>query len=84
MAVRSKDVHDRLLEIHRRHWNAVAKRNGVAESAEAIIEEVLASTAVVLERLQAQLPADFPGHVAESIFRGVRVSADRLAKMPRG
>jgi serine/threonine-protein kinase HipA len=82
MAVRSKNAHWRLNEIQRRHWNESARRNGIGKSAEAIIAEILDETPSVIRDVQGQLPANFPGYVAESVLGGLRDAAARLAAMP--
>jgi hypothetical protein len=42
MAVRSKNAHYRMAHIHRRHWNTVAKANGLGENFEPVIQKVVA------------------------------------------
>jgi serine/threonine-protein kinase HipA len=81
MAVRSKNPKYRLQEILRRHWNVVARRNGIGESAEAIIEELFAKTPEVIDRVRAQLPADFHAYVADRVSSGLREASQRLATM---
>lgn len=83
MAVDGRNRHYRLRDIRRRHFNAMAARIGHGADAEDIIEELLARTAPAIDEVAAELPADFPPHVAEAIFTGLRWSADALAKMER-
>ena len=81
MAVRGdENMHYRLHEIQRRHWNATATRNGLPNGGEEIINALIARTPGALELAAAQLPKDFPAHVADSIFGGVRRAARLLAK----
>ena len=81
MAVRGdENMHYRIYEIQRRHWNATATRNGLPGGGEEIINAVIARTPGALELAAAQLPKKFPVHVADSIIGGVRNAAQRLAK----
>ncbi|HEY8608026.1 MAG TPA: type II toxin-antitoxin system HipA family toxin [Noviherbaspirillum sp.] len=79
MAVRSRNAHYRMKDVQRRHWNAVARRNALGPDFETVIEDVLARTPAVLDRVAASLPADFPQAVAEPVFRGIAAQAQRLA-----
>ena len=78
MAVRSKNAHYRMAQIQRRHWNAVAKRNGLGEDFEAVIGQVVEQTPRVIEAVSARLPDGFPMAVSEAIFDGLLVQAKRL------
>lgn len=78
MAVRSKNAHYRMAHIQRRHWNAVAKANGLGEDFEAVIQQIIAETPRVIEAVGARLPAGFPAAVSESIFNGLLMQAKRL------
>ena len=82
MAWRSENAHYRISEIQRRHINRVAVKLGVGRNAENIIEELLADTPKAIDAVSAQLPSNFPEHVATSIFDGVRGAAGRLSNMP--
>lgn len=82
MSVRSKHAHRRLQDIQRRHWNSLARRNGVGESAEDIITNILDETPNVVDRVRRELPMGFPDQVAEKIFVGMQKAASKLANMP--
>ena len=82
MAWRSTNVHYRLSEIRRRHFNRVAARLGVGRNAEDIIEELLADTPRAIAEVGAQLPNNFPEQVAACIFEGLNRSAELLRDMP--
>jgi serine/threonine-protein kinase HipA len=72
MAVRAKkSAHYRMAHIQRRHWNGVAKANGMGEDFEPAIQQMLTETPRVLAVVSARLPADFPTAVSEPIFNGL-------------
>jgi serine/threonine-protein kinase HipA len=80
MAVRSKNVHYLINEIQRRQWIAQGQRVGFsAADVEAMIGELTARTADVIDKVAAQLPRDFPADVAETIFNGMRRLNGKLA-----
>lgn len=81
MAVRGKNPHWKMRDVLRRHWNEVARRHGVAESADALIAEIVRITPAVIARVGARLPAQFPAHVADSIFAGLQDAVTRLEGM---
>jgi serine/threonine-protein kinase HipA len=78
MAVRAKNAHYRMANIQRRHWNGVAKANGMGEDFEPAIEQFITRTPVVLEAVSARLPAGFPIAVSEPIFNGLLAQIKRL------
>ncbi len=78
MAVRATKAHYRIAEIQRRHWNVVAKTNGIGEDFEPVIRRFIAQTPRVLEAVSARLPANFPTAVSESIFNGLLEQSKRL------
>lgn len=78
MALHTDNVHYRIAEIHRRHWNTVAKANALGADFEAVIERLIASTPAVIDAVAAVLPASFPLIVSEKIFSGLTAQAKRL------
>ncbi|MDO9227356.1 MAG: type II toxin-antitoxin system HipA family toxin [Pseudomonadota bacterium] len=78
MALRGKNAHYHINEIQRSHFNATAKRCGFGLDMDAIIEEVLSSTPVVLDRVAGELPEGFPLVVFEAVRQGVLESAKKL------
>jgi serine/threonine-protein kinase HipA len=80
LALRGTRKHYRLNEITRRHWNQTAKQCGYGVDMEALIEETLAQTPGVIERVRAQLPHRFPLRLFDSISAGMRKSAEKLAE----
>jgi serine/threonine-protein kinase HipA len=56
-----------------------AKRLGLGD-ARAILNKLSAQTSTVIAAVQAQLPADFPQTIAESVFTGLQTSASQLQR----
>src|SRR6267154_2273171 len=78
MDVRAKNAHYRMAHIQRRHWNGVAKANGMGEDFEPVLEQFITQTRGVLEAVSARLPAGFPTAVSEPIFNGLLAQTKRL------
>jgi serine/threonine-protein kinase HipA len=79
MGVRGEvNMHYRVAEIRWTHWIATAKRNGIGQEGEVIINELIARTPGVVDWVQAQLPKGFPSAVAGPILDGLTVAARRL------
>ncbi|WP_061542130.1 type II toxin-antitoxin system HipA family toxin [Collimonas fungivorans] len=82
MAVRGSANYYHLEQIQRRHWDKMARQVGLgAHAAEEIIEELIAASGGVAEAVSRQLPADFPGDVAESILTGMLRQCEKLQAM---
>ena len=79
MALHTKNIHYRLAEIQRWHWNAVAKANALGPDFEAVIQEFVDKTPAVIDSVGAHLPKDFPAAVADRIFDGLTAQRKRLA-----
>jgi len=84
MAVRTGNVHYKICEIRRRHWNALAKVNALGADFEETIRHFIDRTPKVIDDVAAQLPGDFPVQVAERIFDGLRSQAATLATQESG
>jgi serine/threonine-protein kinase HipA len=82
MSVRGKSKHYLLKDIQRRHFNAMAVQSGVGESAEPLIQDILAATPAVIASVQKDLPEGFPQNVLDAILKGLRKSAQQLEAMP--
>jgi serine/threonine-protein kinase HipA len=78
MAVRAGNTHYRMADIQRRHWNGVAKANGMGADFEPVIERFITQTPVVVQAVSARLPAGFPSAVSEAIFNGLLAQIKRL------
>ena len=79
MAVHSRNAHSKLAEIQRRHWNAVAKDNGLGEDFEPVIQTLIAKAPRVIETVSGRLPTGFPTAVSGPIFDGLLAQVKRLA-----
>ncbi|GAP36396.1 HipA protein [Piscinibacter sakaiensis] len=83
MAVRTRNAHWKMKDIHRRHWLELGARQGVVTAdgrpAEAVVDDLVAKTPAALDQVRAQLPPGFPAEVADSILAGVEHMALRLA-----
>jgi serine/threonine-protein kinase HipA len=84
MSVRGKNKHYGLKDIQRRHFNHTAAQCGLGETAEPLINEVVAATPDVIASVQQDLPKRFPQHVLDAILDGLSKSAKRLETMPAG
>ena len=67
MAVRSKNAHYRIAEIQRRHWNTVAKTNGMGEDFEQTIQHFVNTVPRAVEAVSARLPENFPNSERSAI-----------------
>lgn len=82
MSVSGRNKHYFIDSIQRRHWNETAKRNAMGPDFESAVEEVLSAVPGVIEKVAAELPADFPAAVSGPIFEGILAQASRLAATP--
>jgi serine/threonine-protein kinase HipA len=77
MALRGKNVHYHLQEIHVRHWQALAAQTGVADAFDRMVALVMMAPEA-FDRVEAVLPEKFPKHVFTAIRRGVTAQASRF------
>ncbi|MES2399412.1 MAG: type II toxin-antitoxin system HipA family toxin [Pseudomonadota bacterium] len=77
MALRSKNAHNSLQEIHTRHWQALAQQSGVPNAFDSMVALVL-QVPDALERAEALLPKGFPAKVFKSIRSGMLAQARRF------
>ena len=82
MALLGKNRHYVMHEIQRRHFNSTAQKVGYGDSAEPIIEEILARTPAAIAEVRASLPEGFSQHVADSILGGLEQATQALQQMP--
>ncbi|HBM7754810.1 TPA: type II toxin-antitoxin system HipA family toxin [Escherichia coli] len=81
MAVRGSSNYYQIYRIQRRHWIRHGEITGLSkQQTEAMIEEIIARTPGVIERVSGLLPDQFPQQLAESIFDGMRQQCRRLAE----
>jgi serine/threonine-protein kinase HipA len=82
MALLGKNKHYVMHQIQRRHFNSTAQKVGYGDSAEPIIEDMLARTPAAIAEVHASLPEGFSQHVADSILGGLEEAARTLQQMP--
>lgn len=79
MSVKGADRYYTWERMQKRHWLTMAKMCKFPEDEMArIIQDVLAKMDQVIGRVEAELPKDFPGDVAEALFDGMRTARERL------
>jgi serine/threonine-protein kinase HipA len=78
MAVRSQNAHYKMSTIQRRHWNEVAKANGVGGSFEPIIQRFITRAPSAIAAVAERLPRGFPQIVSDRVFEGVLRQVERL------
>lgn len=83
MAVRSDNAHWKMREILHRHWLAVGHRYGIVSldgsGTSQVFDELVNKTPGVIETVRRQLPREFPGALADTIFNGLRKAAEKLS-----
>jgi serine/threonine-protein kinase HipA len=79
MAIHSKSAHYRIKDIHRRHFDHLAKQFGIGEHATSVIDEVVEATARVIRAVTDELPRSFPEVVSNAVFKGLAKAAKQLA-----
>jgi serine/threonine-protein kinase HipA len=77
MALRGKNVHYHLHEIHTRHWQALAAQSGVPGAFDQMVALVL-QVPDALERVADELPPHFPWSVFTAIRRGMLAQAEKF------
>ena len=70
MALRSKNKHTKLVEIHTRHWQTLAQQSGVTDIFDSMIH-LVERVAPALKQVESELPLDFPEAVWVSIKEGM-------------
>lgn len=64
--------------ITRRLWMETARVNGLEGEIQYILAELMGDAAGVVERVNAELPKDFPVEVSEPILKGLMAATARL------
>jgi serine/threonine-protein kinase HipA len=81
MALKGRENHYHWYNIQRRHFLSTAKAVQFSvETAEKILDDMLAQVEEVIKKTSAQLPNSFPAAIAESLFNGMIQCRDRLLK----
>lgn len=84
MAVRGQSNHYLIERIQPRHWLAQARSSGLTEAwANELLNELADNTGEILQKIEGELPPDFPADVAETIFHGIRRQREKLTARPR-
>lgn len=84
MAVRGQSNHYLIERIQPRHWLAQARSSGLTEAwADELLNELADNTGEILQKIEGELPPDFPADVAETIFHGIRRQREKLTARPR-
>ncbi len=81
MAVLGKSKHYRCAQMQRRHFNETARKVGYGADMESLIVDTLDQVEGAIEAVMAAAPVDLSSQVADSIFRGLRASAEQLKSM---
>jgi serine/threonine-protein kinase HipA len=81
MALFGKNRHYLARNILRRHFNSTAKKVGYGDSAEPLLQDFIARTPAVVEKVRADLPAGFSDKVADTILGGLLDAANALERM---
>ena len=84
MAVTGTNRHYHLATIMRRHFNTTAARCGWGDTADDLIEEILAKVEPAIDRVSDLIPSGFPQDVGDSIFKGMRSQARRMRDQAAG
>lgn len=77
MALRGKNAHYHLHEIHTRHWQALALQSGVPDAFDQMVGLVL-QVPHALQLVAEQLPPGFPQSVFTAIRRGMLAQAEKF------
>lgn len=83
LSLRGTSKHYRIADIRRRHFNITAHQCGLGRDMNSIIDEVVARTSSVIDRVGAEIPRGFSGRVFETITRGLSRSANEIGAQPR-
>lgn len=78
MAVHSKNIHYRMVDIRRRHWNTVARENALGMDFERVIQHFVEVTPAVIDTVAAEIPAGFPEEIRDRVFDGMLAQLRRL------
>jgi serine/threonine-protein kinase HipA len=84
MALLGKNRHYLARDIMRRHFNSTAKKVGYGDSAEPLLQDFIARTPAVVDKVRAELPAGFSEKVADKILGGLLNAAGALERQILG
>jgi serine/threonine-protein kinase HipA len=81
MALLGNNRHYLAHSIERRHFSSTAKEVGYGANAEQLLQDFIARTPAVVEKVRAELPPGFSEKVADKILGGLLASAHSLERM---
>lgn len=81
MALHGKNRHYLARDILRRHFNSTAKKVGYGDSAEPLLQDFIARTPAVVDKVRADLPAGFSAKVTDKVLSGLIEAARTLERM---
>jgi serine/threonine-protein kinase HipA len=81
MALIGKNRHYLARNITRRHFNSTAKKVGYGDSAEPLLQDFIARTPAVVDKVRAELPSGFSEKVADKILGGLVDAVNALERM---
>ncbi len=84
MALLGKSRHYLARGIMRRHFNSTARKVGYGNDAEPLLQEFIARTPGVVEKIRTDLPAGLSEQVADKILGGLLNAAEALERMGPG
>lgn len=64
-----------------RHFNSTAQKAGYGDSFDAVLQDFIARTPAIVDKVRANLPAGFSEKVADTILTGLVNAADALERM---
>jgi len=79
MAVWGRSRHYRMRDVKRAHFDATARLCHYGPDAGPLVERFVERTPEVIAQVESALPEGFPERVAQRLFDGLRMSAQRLA-----
>ena len=79
MAVEGASRHYRWLEISPRHWEETARRCGLAATYPDLVQEIIETSAGVMQDITSALPSDFPESVLAPVLDGLNTKVGQLS-----
>jgi serine/threonine-protein kinase HipA len=80
-ARRGQNRHYLARSIMRRHFNSTAKKVGYGDSFDSLLQDFIARTPAIVDKVRANLPAGFSEKVADTILKGLLNAAHALERM---
>lgn len=80
MALFGKNRHYQAINMLRRHFSSTAQKVGYSDSAEPIIQDFIARTPAIVDKVNAELPSGFSQKVADRVFSGLLTASRSLER----